>query len=139
MKNLINDKNQIKYIIGFTLFFLVLMSLIIFTILNLNLVEIKNIDIPLVYIASKFGIIFKYLYGLVILIAIFTTAISGGYSFLENVSKTKKQYFLYSILICLISIIFSNVGFGNLLNVLYPLLGYLGLFQIGLLCLPRKN
>ena len=135
MKNLIFNKKQIKYVIGFTLLFMLLMSLVIFIVLNLNIEEIKNIDIPLVYIANKFGVIFKYLYGLVILIAIFTTAISAGYSFLENVSKTKKQYFIYSIFICIISILCSNIGFGNLLNVLYPMLGYLGLFQIGLLCL----
>jgi len=133
MKNLISNKKQIKYIIGFTLLFMIIMSFVIFTVLNLNLVEIANIDIPLVYIANKFGIIFKYLYGLVILIAISTTAISEGYSFLENVSKTKKQYFIYSILISLISIVFSNIGFGKLLDILYPILGYLGLFQIGLM------
>ena len=38
---------------------------------------------------------------LVILIAIFTTAISEGYSFLENVAQSEKQYFIYSILILL--------------------------------------
>ena len=37
----------------------------------------------------KDGIIFKYLYGLVILIAIFTTAISIGIGFLQNISKSK--------------------------------------------------
>lgn len=139
LQNLLSNKKQVKYVIGFTLFIMVLMSIIIYGVLILNISEIENIEIPIVFIANKFGIIYKYLYGLVILIAIFTTAISEGYSFLENVAKSKKQYFIYSILICFLSIAFSNIGFGKLLDLLYPLLGYLGLLQIGVLCLPHKE
>ena len=138
LQNLISNKKQIKYVIGFTLLIMILMSFIIYIVLSLNILEITSIDIPIVFIANKFGLIYKYLYGFVILIAIFTTAISEGYSFLENVAKNKKQYFIYSVLICILSIAFSNIGFGNLLDVLYPLLGYLGLVQIGILCLSHK-
>lgn len=138
LQNLISNKKQVKYVIGITLFIMALMSLVIYMVLCLNILEIKSIDIPIVFIANKFGIIYKYLYGLVILIAIFTTAISEGYSFLNNISKNKKQYFIYSILICFLSIAFSNIGFGKLLDILYPILGYLGLLQIGILCMPPK-
>lgn len=139
LQNLISNKKQVNTIIGITLLIMIVMSVIIYIVLNLNILDIANIEIPIVYIANKFGIIYKYLYGLVILIAIFTTAISEGYSFLNNISKNKKQYLVYSVLICTLSISFSNVGFGELLNVLYPLLGYLGLLQIGVLCLPRRK
>lgn len=139
LQNLITNKRQIKYIILFTLLIMIIMSCIIYIVLNFHLTEIRNIDIPIVYITSKFGNVYKYLYGLVILIAIFTTAISEGYSFLENVSKNKKQYLIYSIIICTLAISFSNIGFGKLLDMLYPLLGYLGLLQIGILCMPHKN
>lgn len=139
LQDLISNKKQLKYVITITLAIMIILSLVIFVILNLNIESIKSIDIPIVFIANKFGIIYKYLYGLTILIAIFTTAVSQGYSFLNNVSKNKKQYFVYSILICVLSITFSNVGFGNLLDVLYPLLGILGLVQIGGLGLPHKN
>lgn len=138
LQDLILNKKNLKYIIIITLLIMIIMSVIIYIVLNLNILEIGNIDIPIVYIANKFGFIYKYLYGLVILIAIFTTAISEGYSLLNNISKNKKQYFIYSILICMLSITFSNVGFGNLLDVLYPLLGYLGLLQIGVLCFPHS-
>lgn len=139
LKNLISNKKQIKYIIGITLLFMIIMSVVIYIVLNLNILEIRNIEIPIVYIANKFGTFYKYLYGFVILIAIFTTAVSEGYSFLNNISKNKKQYFTYSVLICTLSIAFSNIGFGKLLDILYPLLGYLGLLQIGVLCMPHKE
>lgn len=78
----------------------------------------------------NFGNFFRYIYGFAILSAILTTAISAGYSLLKNISKTKKQYVVFSIFICIISLFFSTLGFSNLLNILYPILGYLGLFQI---------
>ena len=139
LKDLISNKKQVKYVITIVLAIMIILSLVIYIILNLNIQEIKTIEIPIIYIANKFGLIYKYLYGLVILFAIFTTAVSQGYSFLNNVSKNKKQYFIYSTLICVLSITFSNVGFGKLLDVLYPLLGFLGLIQIGILCFSHKK
>lgn len=139
LRKLISAKKQIRYIILTTLLIMIIMSFVIYIVLCLNIVEIKSIDIPIVFIANKFGTFFKYLYGFVILIAIFTTAISEGYSFLENMAKSKKQYFIYSIIICSLAIIFSNIGFGKLLDILYPVLGCLGLLQIGVLCLPYKR
>lgn len=139
LQNLISNRAQVRYLIVITLLIMVLLSLVIYIVLNLNILEIENIEIPIIYIANKFGTVYKYLYGLVILIAIFTTAVSQGYSFLNNISKNKKQYFVYSILICSLSVTFSNIGFGKLLDVLYPLLGVLGLVQIGFLCLPHRT
>lgn len=139
LQSLISRKKQVKYVIAITLAIMIVLSLIIYILLTLNIQKIKNIEIPIVFIANKFGLIYKYLYGFVILIAIFTTAVSQGYSFLNNISKNKKQYFIYSVLICTFSITFSNVGFGKLLDVLYPLLGVLGLIQIGVLCLSNKT
>lgn len=137
LQELIDNKNKIKYIIAITLAIMIILSVVIYIILIFNILEIKNVEIPIVYIANKFGLIYKYLYGLVILIGIFTTAVSQGYSFLNNVSKNKKQYLVYSILICTLAVAFSNVGFGNLLDVLYPVLGVLGLVQIGVLCFSK--
>ena len=132
-KKYINTKKQIMLVTALTILFLIIMSVIIYIVLCINMPEINNIDIPIIYIASGFGLFFKYLYGLVILIAIFTTAISAGFSFLENSAKTEKQYLYYVIFICVFAIFCSNFGFSSLLNLLYPILGYLGLSQIGLL------
>ena len=132
LKDLVTNKSQIKYIIIFTLLVMIVLSCIIFIILQINLSEIQNIDIPVIFIANKFGKLFKYLYGLVVLIAIFTTAISEGYSLLENIAKSKKSYFIISVIICVVAVGFSNIGFSKLLDSLYPFLGYLGLIQIAI-------
>ena len=92
--------------------------------------DLKGIEIPIVYIAGLLGNIYKYLYGFVILVAIFTTAISAGYSFLVNCTKSKKQYTYWAIIMCITSILVSKLSFSGLINLLYPIFGYLGIIQI---------
>ena len=99
--------------------------------------DISTIDLPAVYVAGSFGRVYKYLYGIIILSAIITTAISDAYAFLNNTSKNKKQYNLYNILICLSSIFISLFGFSNLVNSIYPLFGILGLIQLILIIKKR--
>ena len=130
---LVNNKKQSIFIVFITVTCMLVMSIIIYIILSININEIKHIDIPIIYIAKNFGITYKYIYGLVILTAIFTTAISAGYSFLSNITKNSKKFFIFSIFLCLISIICSSFGFSVLLGFLYPILGFLGLFQVILL------
>ena len=82
---------------------------------------------------GKLGIIYKYLYGLIILGAIVTTEISAGYGFLNNISKNTNRFKLNNKIICILSIPISLIGFSNLVNVLYPFFGILGLVQIFLI------
>ena len=62
--------------------------------------------------------------------SIFTTAISVGTSFIRNINKSKEKSNWLIAFMCLSSIIFSNFGFTNLINLIYPILGILGLLQI---------
>ena len=107
-----------------------ILSLIIYLLVNSYFLEILNIEIPLVYIAGKLDSYAKYIYGLCILGAIFTTAISSGYGFLSNVCSNKKRYLNLGALICSISIFSGLLGFSNLIGFLYPIFGYLGIIQI---------
>lgn len=88
---------------------------------------------PAVYAINNIWPSIKNIYGIIILISIFTTAISLGISFLKNVSINKKSYNVIAILICASGIIFSRFGFSNLVNLMYPILGVLGLVQIVLI------
>ena len=130
LKQFINNKKQIYFISLFSFIIIIITSLIIYFVLSVYIKNLKQIDIPIIYIATNFGLFYKYLYSLIILMAIFTTAISAGFSFINNVSKNKKQYTFFSFFICIISIICSNIGFAKLLNTLYPVLGFLGFGEI---------
>ncbi len=130
LRNLINCKKENIIVSVLTILLVVILSLIIFCILTKVDVNIEKLEMPAVYIASKISEVFKYIYGFIILSSILTTSVSLGTSFLENVAKTKEDYKKYAILICMSSIIVSKIGFSNLVNLLYPIFGYIGLVQI---------
>lgn len=102
-------------------------------------VNIKEIEMPAVYAINQIWPNIKYVYGIIILISIFTTAISLGISFIKNISQNSKSYNLIAILVCVSSVIFSNFGFSNLVKLLYPILGGLGLLQIIQIILTKQK
>lgn len=137
MKKYINSKKDIFKIVFMCIFIILFLSLIIFALLLSIDADIGKIELPTVYAAKSFGIVYKYLYGIIILGAIVTTAISSAYGFLNNVSKTKESYKRNNLIICFLSIFVCLFGFSNLVNLLYPIFGFLGLIQ--LILISTKN
>lgn len=124
-----SKKDELKVGMACT-FIIIILSMIIFTLMLTINEDISKIELPTVYVARHFGEGYKFLYGLIILGAIVTTAISSAYGFLNNASKTKIKYKKYNKLICFIAIFISGIGFSNLVNSLYPIFGILGLIQL---------
>ncbi len=122
------SKNNEKKISVITSILFFILSIIIY-LLIFNYENISNMEIPIVYIASRYGDIFKYAYGIVIVFAIYSTMISAGYGFLENCTKTKKTYRFWAMAMCISAILISNFSFSNLVNLTYPVFGLLGLVQ----------
>ena len=116
-----------------------ILSAVIYFLMQVFIKDLNNIEIPIVYIAGLLGNIYKYIYGLVILVAIFTSAISAGYGFLTNCTKKRKSYVILSMLICTISILISTFSFSGLINLLYPIFGYLGIIQIIFILTLKKT
>lgn len=130
LKKYIKNKKDISKITLFTILIIIILAFIIFMLLlNIN-INSKNIELPAVYAAGQFGIIYKYLYGIIILGAIITTAISSAFGFLNNVSNNEKDYKKYTQIICILSLFVPLIGFSNLINSLYPIFGILGLLQL---------
>lgn len=130
IKNKIKNKKEIYLITFFLIAVLLCLAIVIFLLLNSVKYDIYKIEIPIVYIAASIGSIFRYIYGVIILIAIFTTAIASGYGFLSNFTNNKKTYNIISIFICFLSILIGQISFSNLIGILYPVFGYLGIMQI---------
>ena len=126
----IKSTKNIKHISLIVTFSVAILLTIIFLFLVIVDVDIKELEMPAVYAINIISPKFKSIYGLIILISIFTTAISLGISFLENTSKSKRKYNINSLIICGTSIIFSQLGFSNLVNILYPILGAIGILEI---------
>lgn len=130
LKKYIKTKDDIKFISIISGILIFVLASIIYGLLLRGQWYIKELDLPLFVVVLQFGKIFQYLYSFVIVISIFTSAISIGYSFLENINKTKKNYFIALNFMCISGIFIAPIGFSKLLEILYPFFGFLGLIQI---------
>ena len=131
LKKYVKNKKQIKTISivsGFIVFFLAISIFLWLT--NINIC-FDNLEMPAVYVIDTKFPNFSWIYGIVILLSIFSTAISIGISFLKNVMKNKKNYPQFVAIMCISGVIISNIGFSNLVKMLFPVFGYLGIIQIG--------
>ena len=126
-------KNNEKSISIISAIIFLILSITVYLILH-NAGDMSNIEIPIVYIASGFGSAFKYIYGIVIIFAIYSTMISAGYGFLTNCTKSTRAYKIIALLMCISAIFISNLSFANLVNSTYPVFGLLGLLQFAIIC-----
>lgn len=126
----IKNKKQITIISIISAIIVFILALSIFLLLvNIN-EDISTIEMPAVYSIDKNFPTFSSIYGIVILLSIFSTAISIGISFLKNVVKDKKSYPQIVGIMCISGVLISNIGFSNLVKMLFPVFGYLGIVQI---------
>lgn len=137
LKKYINTKKQILFISLISTIIVILLATIIFLILIRVDVDITKLEMPAVYVVSNIFKFLEIIYGFIILGSIFTTSISLGTSFLQNVSKNKKSYTQIATVMCITSVLISKIGFSNLINLLYPIFGYLGLIQIWRISLTK--
>ena len=126
-KYAVNKEKSVSIISTVILF--ILSSIIFFIIIKYRYIgNINNIEMPMVYIAGKFGEIYKYIYGIVIIFSIYSTMISAGYGLLENVEKEKYQFF--NRILCFSAIFIAHISFAELINITYPVFGILGIIQL---------
>lgn len=130
LKDYLKSKKQIFFISFISTVIIIVLSVVVFLLLVKVDVDISKLEMPAVYVVSNTFKILRFVYGFIILGSIFTTSISLGASFLQNVSKNKKSYTQIAAIMCITAILISKIGFSNLINFLYPVFGYLGLLQI---------
>lgn len=95
-----------------------------------NYEAIVNVELPFLEVL-KDTVFLRYIYTFVLLMAIFTTAISSGFSlikFIEN--KYKINGIILKLILIGFGLIFSKIGFSNMVSLVYPFFGFLGFIQI---------
>ena len=107
-----------------------MLAISIFLILINTKTDLDKIQMPVVYIISEKFPNLKVIYGIVILLSIFSTAISIGLSFAKNITKNKNNYPQIVALMCITSIIISKIGFSNLVKIMFPVFGYIGIIEL---------
>ena len=126
----ITKESNIKYIAILSGNFMIIMSVMVYMLLTKIDIDISTIQMPVVYVISNFYTNFKFIYAFIILASIFTTAISIGMGFLQNIAKNKRSYSQFVLFMCITSLLFCNFGFSKLVNFVYPFFGYIGIIQL---------
>ena len=91
---------------------------------------IQNSTLPMLKLVENKELI-KNVYGITVLCAIFTTAVSNGVT-LESAfdEKYNTKGISLKIIIILLGILFSLMGFSSIVNIVYPIFGVIGMFEI---------
>jgi len=139
LRSYLKSEKMLKTIAIITGIIIIILALLIYALLLRGINYAESLDMPLLQIVKELGHIYKIIYEFVIIVSIFTSAVSTAYSFLENVVKKKRNYKKTLFLICIVGILVSNIGFSKLVQILYPVFGILGLIQIGFLGRVRKS
>jgi len=110
---------------------LTILCLMINLLLTVNQPYIYNYEIPLLFVANRFGNIFQALLLVIIWLEMFSTEVSDIYSISKTLEQTFNIKFKKAIFMVLgIALLISQFGFGNLITKLYPMFGVLSLIFI---------
>lgn len=128
LKVYLKNKKQIKWTSIITTIVLLIISLLVYFLLLKN-TSYNSIEMPLLYVIKNNYNFFSIIFGIILLIAIFTTAISIGMGLIKNISN-KNNIVKISFTICFFSIMVANFKFSTLVKFIYPFMGYVGLFEL---------
>lgn len=90
--------------------------------------EVHSLEIPMVAVAGKLGNLAAFLYVIVLWLAMTTAAIGNGFSLVMRIVDTGRFNYEKAMFLLFAGILpLSGVRFSTLVQVAYPVFGYLGL------------
>ncbi|MFT9498071.1 YkvI family membrane protein [Anaerosolibacter sp.] len=93
--------------------------------------DLQGVEIPMMAIATRLGGNTKLGYGVLLWLAMLTTAVSNGFVFIEGIKdKLGIGQIWTALLFCIAAIPLASFGFKSLVHTLYPLFGYIGIFVV---------
>lgn len=100
-------------------------------IIILNSSQLKGVEVPIVHLASSLSGGIGRSYSIILLVGIYTTAVGCIFA-LEQKLKDKIRFDIRILTLIIMSaaLFLSNIGFSNLISVVYPISGYIGLFML---------
>lgn len=104
-------------------------ALILYAALFLNNSGRSDAELPFLQLVSKYDVLMGVLYSGLLWLAMFLSAATSGYCFVDRVcGRTGKSRFTITAIVCAAAVPLSTVGFSKLIAYIYPVFGYLGLF-----------
>lgn len=128
-RNYLKNRKQLFIIMITNIIIIASISILILLMIS-QIHNLEIVEIPIIEIANNSGILYRIFGGIFMIIAILTSILSAGYAILSNCANNSRKYRIINILMCTSAILISNVGFSKLINILYPIFGFLGIIQI---------
>lgn len=98
------------------------------TLINYN--NVQGVEIPMLAIVMKYAPAIQYIYLIVIVLAMFTTAVANGYGIVAKINSRYKSSKLFIIFLICCATIIAQIGFSNMVSKVYPIFGYIGLCEL---------
>jgi uncharacterized membrane protein YkvI len=93
--------------------------------------EVGLKEFPVLNIVEKYSSQIGNFYTFILWLAMFVSAITSGFCFVDRVkSKAKINSKVITLAICVLVVPLSGLGFSSLISTVYPIFGYVGLFMI---------
>lgn len=111
-------------------------SVMIYLALSGNIPGILQLEIPMIYIAGRISPGIQFVFALVLIAEIYTTAVGSLFGFVSRFNALKEnrgEKIIFVLGVSLAALLLSRIGFSNLVRYLYPLIGYGGV--VFLVCL----
>lgn len=116
-------------------------SIMIYLALAGHLESVSSLEVPMIFIAGWISSPMKFIYAIVLIAAIYTTAVGSLYGFTSRISEIVKFDGKWIIMVTtLFALVASRFGFSNLVKYLYPAVGYGGIILlVSLLYIELKH
>jgi len=93
--------------------------------------HIPTEDLPVMGMVDSYSSVLGNIYTVILLLAMFVSALTAGFGFVERISsKINISKKVIILVICALSIPLSSVGFSGLISTIYPVFGYMGMFMV---------
>lgn len=93
-----------------------------------NLGDVYNLEIPSLFVAASIHPIFGQIFSVLLIGAIYTTAVPMLYTVCNKISSDSKStpYRVASIVTAIVSIFGGQLSFSTMISIIYPISGYAG-------------
>lgn len=116
-------------------------SIMIYLTLLGNLSEIKNLEVPMIYMANSISYPMQIIYTIVLIAEVYTTAVGSLFGFITRIKNIKinQNNILIVAVTTIAALLASQFGFSNIVMYLYPIIGYGGIVLLFCLILSKQK
>ncbi len=94
-----------------------------------NIGNVYNLQIPSLYVADQISPVFGMIFSIMLILAIYTTAVPMMYTACNRVSEDEKsnKYRAAAVVTAIVGFFGGQLSFSTMVSIIYPISGYVGI------------